>query len=79
MSLWASLYEAGKIDIKKFLNLFLILALCLVRIIFLFKKRFQKMENPEFIVWNFLHLLEISSWAPHQKDRNPLLKLLLPE
>ena len=75
MSLWASLYEAGKIDIKKFLKFIPHISFVSGQdnISFL-KKRFQKMtENPEFIDMEFSTSFdEISSWAPLiTKDRNP--------
>jgi len=74
MSLWASLYEAGKIDIKKFLKFIPHISFVSGQdnISFL-KKRFQKMtENPEFIDMEFSTSFdEISSWAPLiTKDRN---------
>ena len=55
MSLWASLYAAGKIDIKKFLKFIPHISFVSGQenISFL-KKRFQKMtENPEFIDMEF--------------------------
>ena len=79
MSLWASLYEAGKIDIKKFLKFIPHISFVSGQdnISFL-KKRFQKMtENPEFIDMEFSTSFdEISSWAPLiTKDRNPITKI----
>ncbi len=79
MTLWASLYEAGKIDIKKFLKFIPHISFVSGQdnIDFL-KKRFQKMtENPEFIDMEFsTSFEEISSWAPLiTKDRNPFTKI----
>ncbi len=79
MSLWASLYEAGKIDIKKFLKFIPHISFVSGQdnISFL-KKRFQKMtENPEFIDMEFSTSFdEISLWAPLiTKDRNPFTKI----
>ncbi len=79
MSLWASLYEAGKIDIKKFLKFIPHISFVSGQdnISFL-KKRFQKMtENPEFIDMEFSTSFdEISSWAPLiTKDRNPYTQI----
>ncbi len=79
MSLWASLYEEGKIDIKKFLKFIPHISFVSGQdnISFL-KKRFQKMtENPEFIDMEFSTSFdEISSWAPLiTKDRNPFTKI----
>jgi len=79
MSLWASLYEAGKIDIKKFLKFIPHISFVSGQdnISFL-KKRFQKMnENPEFTDMEFSTSFdEISSWAPLiTKDRNPFTKV----
>ncbi len=79
MSLWASLYEAGKIDIKKFLKFIPHISFVSGQdnISFL-KKRFQRMtENPEFIDMEFSTSFdEISSWAPLiTKDRNPFTKI----
>ncbi len=79
MSLWASLYEAGKIDIKKFLKFIPHISFVSGQdnISFL-KKRFQKMtENPEFIDMEFSTSFdEISSWAPLiTKDRNPFTQI----
>ncbi len=79
MSLWASLYEAGKIDIKKFLKFIPHISFVSGQdnISFL-KKRFQKMtSNPEFIDMEFSTSFdEISSWAPLiTKDRNPFTKI----
>ena len=75
MSLWASLHEAGKIDIKKFLKFIPHISFVSGEdnISFL-RKRYQKMsENPEFIDMEFsTSFNEISSWAPLiTKDRNP--------
>ncbi len=76
MSFWASLYEAGKIDIKKFLKFVPHISFVSGRenISFL-KKRYQEMcKNPEFADMEFSSSFdEISSWAPLiTKDRNPL-------
>jgi len=79
MSLWASLYEVGNIDIKKFLKFIPHISFVSGQdnISFL-KKRFQKMKvNPEFIDMEFSTSFdEISSWAPLiTKDRNPFTKI----
>ena len=79
ISLWASLYEAGKIDIKKFLKFIPHISFVSGRDnIYFLKKRFQKMsENPEFVDMEFsTSFNEISSWAPLiTKDRNPLTEI----
>ncbi len=79
MSLWASLYEAGKIDINKFLKFIPHISFVSGQDnISILQKRFQKMtENPEFIDMEFSTSFdEISSWAPLiTKDRNPLTKI----
>ena len=74
MSLWASLYAAGKIDIKKFLKFIPHISFVSGKenICFL-KKRYQAMSNnPEFIDMEFSSsFTKISSWAPLiTKDRN---------
>jgi len=76
MSLWASLYESGKIDIKKFLKFIPHISFVSGKenISFL-KKRYQLMvNNPEFIDMEFTSSFsQISSWANLiTKDRNPL-------
>ena len=76
MSLWASLYAAGKIDIKKFLKFIPHISFVSGKenISFL-KKRYQLMvNNPEFIDMEFTSSFsQISSWANLiTKDRNPL-------
>ncbi len=76
MSLWASLYESGKIDIKKFLKFIPHISFVSGKenISFL-KKRYQLMvNNPEFIDMEFTSSFsQISSWATLiTKDRNPL-------
>ena len=76
MSLWASLYAAGKIDIKKFLKFIPHISFVSGKqnISFL-KKRYQAMvNNPEFIDMEFTSSFgQISSWASLiTKDRNPL-------
>ena len=76
MSLWASLYSAGKIDIKKFLTFIPHISFVAGKdnICFL-KKRYEVMsKNPEFIDMEFsTSFSQISSWAPLiTKDRNPL-------
>ena len=76
MSLWASLYESGKIDIKKFLKFIPHISFVSGKenISFL-KKRYQLMvSNPEFIDMEFTSSFsQISSWATLiTKDRNPL-------
>ncbi len=76
MSLWASLYAAGKIDIKKFLKFIPHISFVSGKenISFL-KKRYQAMvNNPEFKDMEFTSSFgQISSWASLiTKDRNPL-------
>ena len=76
MSLWASLYAAGKIDIKKFLKFIPHISFVSGKenISFL-KKRYQAMaNNPEFQDMEFTSSFgQISSWASLiTKDRNPL-------
>ena len=76
MSLWASLYEEGKIDAKKFLKFIPHISFVLGKdnISFL-KKRYQKMsKQPEFADMEFSSSFsQISSWAPLiTKNRNPL-------
>ncbi len=76
MSLWASLYAAGKIDIKKFLKFIPHISFVSGKenISFL-KKRYQLMaNNPEFKDMEFTSSFgQISSWASLiTKDRNPL-------
>ena len=76
MSLWASLYESGKIDIKKFLKFIPHISFVSGKenISFL-KKRYQAMaNNPEFKDMEFTSSFgQISSWASLiTKDRNPL-------
>ena len=75
MSLWASLYAAGKIDIKKFLNFVPHISFVSGRdnIAFL-KQRYKAMsENPEFMDMEYSSSFsQISSWAPLiTNDRNP--------
>ena len=79
MSLWASLYESGKIDVKKFLKFIPHISFVSGRenISFL-RKRYQEMSNnSEFIDMRFsTSFSEISSWAPLiTKDRNPLIEI----
>ena len=76
MSLWASLYAAGKIDIKKFLKFIPHISFVSGKenISFL-NKRYQAMaNNPEFKDMEFTSSFgQISSWASLiTKDRNPL-------
>lgn len=76
MSLWASFYAAGKIDIKKFLKFIPHISFVSGKenISFL-KKRYQAMaNNPEFKDMEFTSSFgQISSWASLiTKDRNPL-------
>ena len=76
MSLWASLYAAGKIDIKKFLKFIPHISFVSGKenISFL-KKRYHAMaNNPEFQDMEFTSSFgQISSWASLiTKDRNPL-------
>jgi len=76
MSLWASLYASGKIDIKKFLKFIPHISFVSGKenISFL-KKRYQAMaNNPEFKDMEFTSSFgQISSWASLiTKDRNPL-------
>ena len=76
MSLWASLYAAGKIDIKKFLKFIPHISFVSGKenISFL-KKRYHAMaNNPEFKDMEFTSSFgQISSWASLiTKDRNPL-------
>ena len=76
MSLWSSLYAAGKIDIKKFLKFIPHISFVSGKenISFL-KKRYQAMaNNPEFKDMEFTSSFgQISSWASLiTKDRNPL-------
>ncbi len=75
MTLWASLQEAGKIDIKKFLKFIPHISFVSgeENISFL-KKRYQKMSmNPEFKEMEFTsYFSELSSWAPLiTKGRDP--------
>ena len=76
MSLWASLYSSGKIDIKKFLKFIPHISFVSGKenISFL-EKRYQLMsKSQEFIDMEFSSSFsQISSWAPLiTKDRNPL-------
>ncbi len=79
MSLWASLYSSGKIDIKKFLKFIPHISFVSGKenISFL-EKRYQLMaKSQEFIDMEFSSSFsQISSWAPLiTKDRNPLDKI----
>jgi len=79
MSLWASLYESGKIDIKNFLKFIPHISFVSGKdnISFL-EKRYQKMsQNLEFQDMEISSSFsEISSWAPLiTKGRNPMDKI----
>ena len=79
MSLWASLYATGKIDIRKFLKFIPHISFVTgTENISFLKKRFKAMsEYPEFADMEFSSSFnEIKSWAPLiTKSRNPLDKV----
>lgn len=79
MSLWASLYATGKIDIKKFLKFIPHISFVTgTENISFLKKRFKAMsEYPEFADMEFSSSFnQIKSWAPLiTKSRNPLDKV----
>lgn len=79
MSLWASLYATGKIDIKKFLKFIPHISFVTgTENISFLKKRFKAMsEYPEFADMEFSSSFnQIKSWAPLiTNNRNPLDKV----
>ncbi len=79
MSLWASLYATGKIDIRKFLKFIPHISFVTgTENISFLKKRFNAMsEYPEFADMEFSSSFnQIKSWAPLiTKSRNPLDKV----